>query len=522
MAKIIKNNSGTTKSYYGISIPDTSTYEIHPLEVGGFQEDQSLIDDLNAEVTAMIDSSEPAVEYTGFPGVDYLLKDVQQVKIEAAEQTGFVHPIPCTCNDFYSSTNFDDATRTFTISPNNGGYLFYIDNVKYKKTEPLTFVIDDIEGLWFFYFLKDGTLTGTQTPWTYKDQCWIAYILWDATNKKHIVLGEERHGCVMDWSTHQRLHRVVGTSKENEGLEPINIPIDPDGSVDSDAQLGITDGYIHDEDIIMNIKHADVPSIPFEQVLNPIAHLPGFYLEGTGQWRKLDATAFPTAHDSPNTIRYNYYDEVSETWSLVNASENYHVVSWLIYTNNRYEPVAYIVGQRQDETLIESINNNKLDELQFPNLPFQEHIFHKKLVFHTNTAYANTPKAYLEAVANAAIEIETNDRYNVILWYTGNAGTNKYLDFFPGISSIDAPFVVPEFSYVRTVTVHASSPTNATLSFFEISDLVNPLFEISLIGTSYYKQNYTIFLAPEMEIVARVTSGSFNKPTVRIWVQTSL
>ena len=79
MAKIIKNKTGSTKIYYGISIPDQIEYEIHPLELGGFQKDDLLIADITAGQTAMIDSSEPGVEYTGFSGVDFLQKDELQM-----------------------------------------------------------------------------------------------------------------------------------------------------------------------------------------------------------------------------------------------------------------------------------------------------------------------------------------------------------------------------------------------------------------------------------------------------------
>ena len=328
----------------------------------------------------------------------------------------------------------------------------------------------------------------------------------------------------MDWSTHQRLHRITNTVIEEPGFELIGVPSSQGGDLDSEAQFGIGDGFIHDEDIIMNIKHADTPANPFEQVLNPIAFLPGFYIDGSGEgvWRKLPSTAFALAYDSPNPAKYNYYNPGTDSWSLVNATDGYYIVSWLVFTNNRPEPVAYLVGQREDETLIEAISNNKLEELNYPILPFQESVFYRKLVFETKTTFTNTPKAVLRAVKTSEIEIESSDRYNVIGWYNGNANKGKIIELYPGIASTSAPFVFPEFSYIRTVTLNTSALSTGTLGFFKLPDLVNPVFTLSLVNSDYIRQNYTIPFAADEEIAIIILAGNLNKPAIRFWIQTSL
>jgi hypothetical protein len=293
--------------------------------------------------------------------------------------------------------------------------------------------------------------------------------------------------------------------------------------LNSHATFSISDGDIFDEDILVKIRNSATPSSDFEQVLSPIAKMPVFYMTNTGYWRRKDPTnyAFIEGSASPlQTAKYNMYS--GGTWSLQNCTNGYFFAIWLIYTNDIKYPVAAILGQREDSNLIAAINNNTRSALNVTNFFAQEKYFYRKLIFQTSTSFANAPKARLMYVASASEINPANDRYAAICAYNGNAGTGKYLDFYAGQSSDTSPFPIPEISYVRTITLTAVSPATGTVSFYEVSDLATPLFSISLSNSIYTKVNLAYQILTDWKLVAKVSSGSINKPAITLFIQTSL
>ena len=76
------------------------------------------------------------------------------------------------------------------------------------------------------------------------------------------------------------------------------------GDADTDCQVALTNGVIYDEDIRVDITHANPPVNKFEQILTPTAHIPVYYLDGAAIWYKQTTTEFPLLI-SGGTIRYN-------------------------------------------------------------------------------------------------------------------------------------------------------------------------------------------------------------------------
>lgn len=127
-----------------------------------------------------------------------------------------------------------------------------------------------------------------------------------------------------------------------------------------------------------------------------------------------------------------------------------------------------------------------------------------------------------DAILEAKTDSLNNDRYPFEAQYNGNAGTGRYLEIFVGLASFpDAPFVFPENSQIKTITVGCSANTTATIGFFKTTDLVNPVFTISL--TAERRKIFTgllySFLAND-ELAIKVTSGSLQRPFMRVWVNT--
>jgi len=439
------------------------------------------------------------------------------------EATGFVYS-----NDEYTyertDLTFTDLTRTLSIAVKSPytSYIVLINNVVFEKSTAETCTIDDIEGDWYIYFNSAGLLVSSQTPWTFIDKAFVAHIYWDFTNKKAIRFEDERHGCVMDYRTHRRLHRCDGTVIElGTGLMIGNYIDNGDGSLNSHAQYSISDGFVWDEDSRIPIRNAATPTAAFEQVLSTIAYMPVFYLSGaTPVWRRKEADAYAFYQNPPNPAYYNMLSAGS--WSLQACTNDYFFATWIIYGNDLRYPVASILGQRQDANLISAINNNARLSLANVALPFQEAYFYRKLIWQTNTTYGNTPKVRLRYIATASEINPANDRYACICNYNGNAGTGKYLDFYPGQSSDLSPFPIPEVSYIRTIALSAIASSTGTVSFYLSTDLVNPIFAISLTAQTYIKMTMAYPLNVDDKIVAKVSSGSINKPAITLFIQTSL
>jgi len=259
---------------------------------------------------------------------------------------------------------------TFTVTDGGSAY-YYINGVKYTLNGNKTVDITDTEGLWYIYF--DGaTLTASQTPWVIEDddKVLVAYLYWDATNSKEILLGYELHTFLMSGATHSRLHNAGGAAWGNgllvsdTGSETINVGI----------------GSMRDEDIEIDITDGDGGGL-FEQVLSP-AELPIYYRDGANNWRIYETT------DKANTTDLGYvngsndlkYNKLNGTWATATVGTNNYVAYFVVATNDQTEPVALIMGQRADNKLSEAKANNIFSSLNLAGLPFQELIVLARLI----------------------------------------------------------------------------------------------------------------------------------------------
>ena len=354
-------------------------------------------------------SAYPPVEGRHFAVKRYVDEGPERLGEDTNEPTGFVDQY------LHSITEFDEATRTFTITPTGypgGDYDIYLQGKKYTITEPLTASITDSEGLHFVYFETPSTgtipaLVTSQTPWQFCQHAFAAIIHWDTVNQEAILFGEERHGVTMDCSTHEYLHTTVNT-RYRSGLSltiaATGTPSGFDGSSDAQAEASISDGKLMDEDITIDIKDAAAPSDLWEQVLDPIAHLPIYYRSGAlGYWRKSNADEFPLLHaGSEATSGYGYtraaWNDPNNNFSLTEVTSGWYFATWIMGTNDKDEPVAVICGQREDGTLEAAENGNNLNSISFGTFPFTEFKMLYRIIWQTADGYANTPKAVIRDV----------------------------------------------------------------------------------------------------------------------------
>lgn len=418
-----------------------------------------------------------------------------------------------------------EATRTFTITPVGDSFKYFIRGEEFIVDSAQSIVWDDIEGLWFFHFDATGTLIATQVPWDFEFPiAFLALIYWNATDKECVLFAEERHGLVMDWATHKRLHEVQGTEIGKDQFKNYNLEIRQDGSQNSHAEFAITDGSLYDEDIKMDIVDTPTPTNQFEQTLSPIAKIPIYYKvasELDPQWRKIQAQNAPLALDTGNTPFYN--ELIGGNWQLTNCPENEYIVQTICVTNDVREPVIALLSPLSAPSISGLLDRNTFRD-EFLNLPFTEIAPVSFLFYQCSAAYGNDYKARLIESKEISDVNEVKDRYVITSFYNGNANTGRVLEYVDGIDSEEQPILIPDDSFVVTVTVQASAniTNNRRIGFFDTNDLVNPIFEVTMTpgGSQNYRFDVSEFLQEGTRLSVRVTQGSISKPTVRFWIET--
>lgn len=327
--------------------------------------------------------------------VNETVQSLNNINSDVGEPTGFVNRID-------SIVEFDNSTRTFSISPNlpnSVSYNIYCHGKLFVKYETNSIIIDDIEGIWYFYFDENGELKTTQSDIyeLHMNVVYISIIYWSSILQTYLYFSEDRHGIIMDYDTHDYLHHSLG-ARYGDGLILENYTLLGDGTHDSDATISFTDGIIYDEDIEVNIKHNDIPIGLYEQILYPIARLSVLYRIGQyGYWMPNEFTPLPSQFpvmQGTNRIQYNYFNGTD--WSVVEASgDNKYIATFIFATTNLQQPIFAMLGQREDDTLQDAMANNTFDSLKIENIPFEEIKVLYRLIYKTNSTYINAPKAVL-------------------------------------------------------------------------------------------------------------------------------
>ena len=264
-----------------------------------------------------------------------------------AEPTGFV--------DRTATLSFDDGTNTFTIT---GAHDIYISGVKYSLTTDSVAVTEITTGLYWIYYAADRTLTAsTVHPGFHLP--FVATVYWNtATNKG--LLGDERHGILMDAATHEYLHYTVGSRYES-GLA---------GTFDA-TTLTVAKGKWHDEDL----KYE-----PAEQTTCNVLYKNG---DANFQW---DAGVSVYYKLNGTNLRYNNGN------ALADCDNNKYMAMWIFATNDITTPIVALMGQRQDTLIADARANNKYESLALGTLPFQE----MKLLYRVLLRNTGSPPTYTE------------------------------------------------------------------------------------------------------------------------------
>jgi hypothetical protein len=277
-------------------------------------------------------------------------------------------------------------------------YVVFVQGKKLKISSAHSIQIPDVSGANYFYINTEGQVLRSDSfsPEFFTDFAYISFVLWNSEDQKAVVFAEERHGIVMDSSTHSYLHTTRGTQLRSGGA--IDVLVANGGGSNLSAQVGYSDMRISDEDITIQISHAATPSLPFEQILQKPAQIPLFYRSGaSGIWKKLEATQFPINFGTA-LATFNKLD--GGVWSLEEPTDGHYLATFIFATNDPRHPVVGIIGQSEQPTLSSAKNDLTWDNIDFGTIPFLEFKLLHRIIYRTFSAYTNDVKSEIEDVTD--------------------------------------------------------------------------------------------------------------------------
>ena len=302
-----------------------------------------------------------------------------------------------------SVISFNDANRTFTISPADSSYDVWCKGKRFVKTGSESVQIGATSGLYFIYFNSSGVLSVRTTYFDWESDTPVASVYWNATLSGAQFVADERHGVVLDWQTHEYLHRTQGAVIAS-GFGIGSFVLDGDGSSNDHVTFSIADGTFFDEDLQVDVVSSATPTADtWEQILAGPAEIPVFYLLGT-EWVKDAATIAPLKIGVSRPV---YNKNTDGVWSVEDVANNSYTIVWIIATNNINEPVIATMGQQ--ESLTKSGSEAVVwGDLTLPDFPIFEYRPLHKLVYQVGEGYTNDYKAVLAGVYDLRRVIPTS------------------------------------------------------------------------------------------------------------------
>lgn len=387
-----------------------------------------------------------------------------------------------------NTISFNELTRTFSITPTGADFHFYVKGVKYVKKAAENIQISNIDGLHFIYYEKSGSnaiLVDDENPpinYLLSGVAFTCNVYWNSVQQRAIIFGEERHGHVMDWATHNRMH-YVDHARYVSGFALGNFSIDGDGSLDSHIQFSCGDGIFKDEDIEHTIVNGVV------QNLSPILNAPILYRMGASNlWYISDPTPYPVKTTGTGRAAYNQL--VGGSWVQTEVTNGRYMLMHVFVTNDKRYPIMIIQGVNEYNNKGDARTGAETELTTLSGLPFVEFIAIGTIIVQTSNIFTNTVKSII-------VSTDAGDSYvdfrNIVTISPGAAADHGSLG---GLYDYDHPQyakalvngdTVPQ-SYAR-ITYEPTGFPNTTDSIMTFSDVTRTLTIAPVSGSfSYYNR----------------------------------
>lgn len=300
-----------------------------------------------------------------------------------------------------SVMSFDNATRILTIAPAAEQEYFEVwcIGIPYRKTTSESVTLPDESAFYYIYYSSEGVLSYKTSYFDWDSDTPTAYVYWNTDTDKAEYFADERHGIVLDWQTHEYLHRTRGAAIAN-GFTASNYVLGGNGSSNTHAQLDIANGTFFDEDLQVDITHSNSPTAnTWQQDLQGPARIPVMYRSGA-HWIVDSPTDFPMKQGT-TTVKYNTV--VGSTWSTTHVANNSYVPMFIVATNNLNYPVLSIMGQYIDSNLgkVQEYDWSSMDLGDFPSVEFRPLY---KVIVKALTGASNTVKASITEIQDMRVD----------------------------------------------------------------------------------------------------------------------
>lgn len=294
-----------------------------------------------------------------------------------------------------STISFNASTRTFTIAPVSTSFTVWCKGKKVVVSSAQTVTIPNTTGMYSIYYDANGVLAAKAGYFTFSVEAPTAYVYWNAATGTCPYFGDERHGVVLDWQTHEYLHRTRGAALAS-GFGASGYTLGGNGSSNAHAQLTLEGGTFFDEDMKIIVTATNTPTAgTWEQDLLSPARIPVLYLSGTG-WVIDAPTDYPLKQ---GTARPQYNALSGGVWSTADVANNKYATSWILATNNLTYPVIAIIGQAESD-LQSAAEAVDFTSLQLPGFPSVEFRPLYRLVFQCADSFSNAVKASLVSITD--------------------------------------------------------------------------------------------------------------------------
>jgi hypothetical protein len=372
------------------------------VSISGHSHTSSNIVDFNSSVSGLLPVKDITSGYdisiTNTSGI-YSIASTNLVHVDSQQPQGFINR---------TDSRISVSGNIFTIEPTGSSYSYYNKGIKVVKTSGDSLTIPNLTQINYIHFdTTNNQISNKTTSFDFSSDIPIAYVAWNSgvgPSGQMTFFAEERHGIVMDSSTHKWIHYTFGAQYIN-GLSIGNYVLGGNGSSNTHATISIGNGTIYQEDIEINITDSSSTD-PFCQELSPIAQIPVYYHEGsTGQWVKNTATDYPVKYGA-NGPQYNLLS--GGTWTIPDVSPGgatrYFAV-WILATNQIDDPIISIMGQRIDSNQGSAESNNSWGDVNLTNLPLSEVKPLYRLIFAGDSDYTNVPKCRLLSILDIRVAV---------------------------------------------------------------------------------------------------------------------
>ena len=372
------------------------------VSISGHTHTSSNITDFNSSVSGLLPVKDITAGYdisiTNTSGT-YSIASTNLVHVDSKQPQGFVNR---------TDSRISVSGNIFTIEPTGSSYSYYNQGIKVVKTSGDSLTIPNLTQINYIHFdTVNNQISNKTTSFDFSSDIPIAYIAWNSgvgPSGQMTFFAEERHGIVMDTSTHKWIHSTFG-AQYVDGLSIGNYILGGNGSSNTHATISVGNGTLYQEDIEINITDSSSTD-PFCQELSPIAQIPVYYHQGTtGQWVKNAAADYPVKYGA-NGPQYNLLS--GGTWTTPDVSpggaKRYFAV-WILATNQIDDPIISIMGQRIDSNQGSAESNNSWSDVNLTNLPLSEVKPLYRLIFAGDSDYTNIPKCTLLSILDIRVSV---------------------------------------------------------------------------------------------------------------------